>query len=158
MIKSLENPEIEKAIVQAGQEHFSRSDDSKACNNIRYPIQTMPNLPREGVMMNRETSEIHYEEEKNTQAQTDQEIFENDFPKKSMEEILKENEDMVNNPPHYKSHPSGVECITIVEHFPFNIGKAIQCLWDYKGASLEDLKKAEWYVKREIQKREREAQ
>lgn len=63
--------------------------------------------------------------------------------------------DMVNHPPHYSAHPSGVECIQIVEHMGFNIGNAIKYLWraDKKGAPLEDLKKAEWYVKREIQRR-----
>lgn len=63
--------------------------------------------------------------------------------------------DMVNHPPHYKQHPSGVECIDITEHFNFNIGNAIKYLWrsEHKNG-LEDLKKAEWYIKREIQKRE----
>lgn len=37
--------------------------------------------------------------------------------------------DNVNHPKHYNSHPSGVECIEIVEHLPFNIGSAIKYLW-----------------------------
>lgn len=59
---------------------------------------------------------------------------------------------MVNHPPHYTSHPSGIECIDIAEHFGFCVGNAIKYLWrcDLKGSSLEDLKKAEFYVKREI--------
>lgn len=63
--------------------------------------------------------------------------------------------DMVNHPPHYTSHPSGVECIEVVEHMGFNIGNAIKYLWraDEKGQTMEDLKKAEWYVKREIERR-----
>lgn len=63
--------------------------------------------------------------------------------------------DMVNHPPHYTSHPSGVECIQVVEHMGFNIGNAIKYLWraDEKGQTMEDLKKAEWYVKREIERR-----
>lgn len=66
--------------------------------------------------------------------------------------------DMVNHPPHYKAHPSGVECIQIAEHMGFNVGNAIKYLWraDAKGAPIEDLKKAAWYVNREIQKREKE--
>lgn len=67
--------------------------------------------------------------------------------------------DLINHPPHYTSHPSGVECITITEHFPFNVGNAIKYLWraGLKGNSknsgrLEDLKKARWYVEREIQR------
>lgn len=71
---------------------------------------------------------------------------------KVMEDAKK---DMVNHPPHYKQHPSGVECITVTEHFNFNVGNAIKYLWrsDHKNG-LEDLKKAAWYVTREIQKRE----
>ena len=34
--------------------------------------------------------------------------------------------DPVNHPPHYNGHPSGVECITIVEHMGFNLGNAIK--------------------------------
>lgn len=62
--------------------------------------------------------------------------------------------DLVNHPPHYKNHPSGIECITITEHFNFNIGNAIKYLWraGEKGRKLEDLEKAAWYVNREIER------
>ena len=65
--------------------------------------------------------------------------------------------DMVNSPPHYTGHPSGVECIDIVEHFGFNIGNAVKYLWrcGLKGDEIEDLKKAAWYVNREIERRTR---
>lgn len=65
--------------------------------------------------------------------------------------------EMVNHPPHYTSHPSGVECIQVTEHYGFCIGSAIKYLWraDLKGAAVEDLKKAVWYINREISKRER---
>ena len=64
---------------------------------------------------------------------------------------------MVNRPPHYLSHPSGVECIQITEHYGFCIGSAIKYLWrsDLKGSSIEDLKKAVWYINREIANREK---
>jgi hypothetical protein len=66
--------------------------------------------------------------------------------------------DVVNHPPHYMSHPSGVECITITEHMGFNLGNAIKYVWraDLKADAIEDLRKAAWYINREIQKRERE--
>ena len=58
------------------------------------------------------------------------------------------------NPDHYKWHPSNVECIEIVEHFGFLLGNAIKYLWraGRKGGSseLEDLKKARWYIDRQI--------
>jgi len=42
--------------------------------------------------------------------------------------------DLVNHPPHYKSHPSGVECIQITEHMNFNLGNAVKYIWrsDFK--------------------------
>jgi len=60
----------------------------------------------------------------------------------------------VNHPEHYNKHPSGVECIDIAEHFDFNIGSAIKYIWraGLKTAdAIQDLKKAEWYIKREIE-------
>lgn len=63
--------------------------------------------------------------------------------------------DLVNHPPHYTSHPSGVECIQITEHMSFNLGNAVKYIWraDEKGNDLEDLQKAAWYINREIQRR-----
>lgn len=60
--------------------------------------------------------------------------------------------DPVNHPTHYTSHPSGVECIEITEHLNFCIGNAIKYLWraGLKGEQVEDLRKARWYVDREI--------
>lgn len=65
--------------------------------------------------------------------------------------------DDVNHPKHYTSHPSGVECIQVVEHMGFNLGNAIKYIWraDLKNDAIEDLRKAAWYVQREIEKRER---
>lgn len=65
----------------------------------------------------------------------------------------------VNHPSHYNLHPSGIECIEVVEHMGFNVGNAVKYLWraDLKGNALEDLKKAGWYVQREIDKRDRGA-
>ena len=63
--------------------------------------------------------------------------------------------DQINHPTHYTTHPSGVECIDITEGFSFNIGHIIKYLWraDEKGAPIADLKKAEWYLRREIDRR-----
>lgn len=60
--------------------------------------------------------------------------------------------DMVNRPPHYTSHPSGVECIEITQHHDFCVGNAIKYLFraGLKGDELEDLRKAAWYVARKI--------
>lgn len=65
--------------------------------------------------------------------------------------------DMVNHPPHYTLHPSGVECIQITEHMGFCLGNAMKYIWraDLKNDAVEDLKKAAWYIQREIERRSR---
>lgn len=65
--------------------------------------------------------------------------------------------DPVNSPAHYTSHPSGIECIQIAEHMNFNLGNALKYIWrsGLKNDTIEDLKKAAWYVNREIEKRAR---
>lgn len=76
----------------------------------------------------------------------------------SADGVVRPAHDPVNHPKHYTDHPSGVECITVTEHFNFNVGNAIKYLWRAggKGDALEDLKKAGWYVAREIERREKE--
>ena len=63
--------------------------------------------------------------------------------------------DPVNHPKHYTSHPSGVECIQVTEHMGFNLGNAVKYIWraDLKADAVEDLKKARWYIERELLKR-----
>lgn len=65
--------------------------------------------------------------------------------------------DNVNSPKHYTSHPSGIECIQVTEHMNFCIGNAIKYLWrsDLKNG-VEDLKKAIWYINREIEFRNKQ--
>lgn len=50
----------------------------------------------------------------------------------------------VNQPPHYTSHPSGIECREITRHMNFNLGSAFKYIWrvDLKSAPIEDLEKA----------------
>lgn len=61
-------------------------------------------------------------------------------------------EDPVNHPAHYTAHPSGIECIEVVEEFNFCVGNAVKYLWraGLKGDAIEDLQKARWYIDREI--------
>jgi hypothetical protein len=65
--------------------------------------------------------------------------------------------DPVNHPAHYNRHPSGVECIQITEHFNFCLGNAIKYVWraGLKSDAVEDLRKARWYIDREIERRMR---
>lgn len=65
--------------------------------------------------------------------------------------------DVVNHPPHYKSD-SGIESIDVIEGFGlnFHLGNVIKYILRHnkKGKPLEDLKKAKWYLDREIDKLE----
>lgn len=72
-------------------------------------------------------------------------------------EASRQAHDLVNHPPHYTAHPSGVECIQITEHMGFTLGNAVKYIWraDLKGDAIEDLKKARWYIDREIARREK---
>ena len=60
--------------------------------------------------------------------------------------------DNINHPPHYKG--GKFEVIDIIEDFTlgFNLGNAIKYVLraDKKGRREEDLKKAIWYLEREI--------
>ena len=65
-------------------------------------------------------------------------------------------EDLVNNPSHYNSDPSGVKCIEITRHRNNNIGNVIKYVWRNglkDGSSdIQDLEKAAWYLNDEIQR------
>jgi hypothetical protein len=70
--------------------------------------------------------------------------------------------DPVNHPSHYTSSDAKcqecgheIECIDITETMGFNLGNAVKYIWrcDLKKDAIEDLKKARWYLDREIQKR-----
>lgn len=60
--------------------------------------------------------------------------------------------DPVNHPDHYTWLPTGIECIDIVEHMTFNRGNVVKYVLrsGKKGDAVEDLKKARWYLDREI--------
>lgn len=71
----------------------------------------------------------------------------------------------VNHPPHYNSLPAicskcshPIEAIDVVRHMDFNIGNAMKYLWraGWKENTIEDLRKAIWYIEDEIKQLERE--
>ena len=63
-------------------------------------------------------------------------------------------DDAVNQPSHYTSHPSGIECIEITRHHDFAIGNAIKYLWraglKNSDNEVQDLEKAVWYIQDKI--------
>lgn len=62
--------------------------------------------------------------------------------------------DLVNHPPHYTSHPSGIEAIQVTRHMNFNLGNAIKYIWraGQKGDAIQDLEKAMFYLADEIRR------
>jgi hypothetical protein len=60
--------------------------------------------------------------------------------------------DLVNHPPHYKV--GGIETIDFIEakKLNYNLGNVVKYITraDHKGNRKEDLEKAMWYLKREI--------
>lgn len=69
--------------------------------------------------------------------------------------------DNVNHPKHYLSGEAkcskcgnNIECIDVIRHMNFNVGNAIKYLWrhEHKGSTIEDLKKAQWYITDEIKR------
>jgi len=66
--------------------------------------------------------------------------------------------DQVNNPKHYTSHPSGIECLEITRHMGFNLGNVMKYIWraDLKGKDIQDLEKAAFYLRDEIELRKKQ--
>ena len=60
--------------------------------------------------------------------------------------------DLVNNPPHYTT--GGIETIDFIEakKLNYNLGNVVKYITraDHKGSRIEDLRKAKWYLEREI--------
>lgn len=74
--------------------------------------------------------------------------------------------DRVDHPDYYNKNKSGIECIDVIENYNLCIGTAMKYLWraglkkeegiSDKDKHIEDLKKAIWYIQREISRIERE--
>lgn len=71
---------------------------------------------------------------------------------------------LINHPPHYlnsaaqcRNCSTQIECIDITEHLNFNLGNTIKYIWrcEHKDTKMRNLKKALWYLQREIKKEER---
>lgn len=71
--------------------------------------------------------------------------------KSSPKTVVKDN---VNHPAHYKT--GGIETIDFIEakSLNYNLGNVVKYLTraDHKGNKIEDLKKAQWYLNREVSK------
>lgn len=66
--------------------------------------------------------------------------------------------DLVNDPPHYKT--GGIETIDYIEakELNFHLGNAVKYISraNHKGTPIEDIRKAIWYLERELDRRHRE--
>ena len=67
--------------------------------------------------------------------------------------------DEVNNPPHY-NQAKGFEVIDVIEGYalPYHLGNVIKYVLrhEYKNNALQDLKKAQWYLNRYIERMEQD--
>ena len=79
---------------------------------------------------------------------------------KLLEEFYADKADMVNSPPHYNQ--AGVECIEAIraatdEGYEYYLqGNIINYLWRYRYKNgVEDSKKAQWYLNKLIEERNR---
>lgn len=66
--------------------------------------------------------------------------------------------DMINHPPHYQA--AGVECLDVIEALGlnYNVGNAFAYVWRHmRKNGIEDLKKAVFYLNREIETQEAKA-
>jgi hypothetical protein len=68
-------------------------------------------------------------------------------------ETVAVNADAINHPTHYKT--GGIETIDFIEakNLNYHLGNVVKYITraDHKGERLEDLKKAQWYLNREIE-------
>lgn len=66
--------------------------------------------------------------------------------------------DLVNDPPHYKH--GGIETIDYIEakELNFHLGNAVKYISraNHKGTPIEDIRKAIWYLERELDRRHRD--
>jgi len=89
-------------------------------------------------------------------------------PKGSLEFVVQagmlEEGGPVVHPKHYNEHPSGIECIDVIEYMTLNIGTAVKYLWrtglkqetfqdaTEQESAVRDLHSAIWYIEREIER------
>ena len=115
-------------------------------------------------MMNRDNLR-YYKDEPNINPNTkwDKKINTNtqwDKNRPTQEDIIAYNRklgiEMVDHPNHYGGENNPYEAIKVIEAWDlgFNLGNAVKYISraDRKGKRLEDLKKASWYINREINK------
>lgn len=59
---------------------------------------------------------------------------------------------LIDEPPHYTGHPSGVECVEIAGWFTGNLAAVIKYVWrrGQKGPVVDDLEKAKAYLGKEL--------
>jgi hypothetical protein len=100
-------------------------------------------------------------EEKETEARMHKDI--STEPRMAKERVygpvpmIEKERDIINHPPHYADRK--YEPIDVIEDWDlkFNLGNTIKYIarCDLKGNDIEDLEKALWYLKREINRRKR---
>lgn len=70
------------------------------------------------------------------------------FRREQLGEFVNSGVDLVNHPPHYSAHPSGIEVIKITRDLTFDVGNAVKYVMraPHKGNERQDVEKAQWYL------------
>lgn len=128
-------------------------------HSTKYALPISVDRPAPDWVIAEMQSEIEDDDDDDTDLTPDPEEMRSAIPENTDFPSDRE-DDNVNHPKHYTSHPSGVECADIAEHHDFCVGNAIKYLWraglkqDADKTALEkeieDLKKAKWYIDRKI--------
>ncbi len=74
---------------------------------------------------------------------------------------MSDEKEAVDHPKHYNASPAcckkcgeNVECIDVIEHMSLSCGNAVKYIWRAgekdPAKEIEDLRKARWYIDREI--------
>ena len=130
------------AVVDGAEEDFGRRGKVvRVLQDVRWPIEVEFDSGGKGLL---KEDELEFEH-----------VY--DQLSKPATEVEK-SPDVVNRPPHYaEGWSNGAEVIDIAENLNFNRGNAVKYLAraGKKGGpekEIEDLKKALWYVRREVER------
>lgn len=123
-----------------------RMNEEQKCDECKYEHDSAIDEPC--VSCSKSTNHFEPKEHSSNCTMSDRKFKNKDY---GFDEI-----DMVNHPQHYQH---GIEPIDYIEshNLNFNLGNVIKYVSraQFKGTELQDLKKAKWYLEREIKRHDR---
>lgn len=101
------------------------------------------------------TKQLVYQVRKKTKVKGEPVELKTVFTMDKVPPFLQRKDDIINHPPHYKRN--GIEAVDVIEAFELNyrLGNVVKYVLRHMNkGGVEDLKKAQWYLNREISKHE----